>query len=168
MPYSKATLDKKRIYKVKRKQAEFRNVFKTLNTCKDTNITNFINKYHKRPQTWANKVAYLAGLVDGEGCLKIEKWGTIRLSIGMTDKKTIDWVYNNFGGTKTDQKTASGKPFYVWRMNQGKDLFYLLLLLIPFLVNKKKVLTKALKDLIDKFSDMEHTLKNFKKDLERR
>ena len=168
MPYNKTTLDKKKLEKIKQKQAEFRNVFRTLNTHKNTHTTDFINKYHKRPQTWSNKIAYLAGLVGGEGCLKIEKWGTIRLALGMTDEKTIDWIYNNFGGTKTEQKTAGGKPFYVWRMNQGKDLFYLLLLLIPFLVNKKKILTEALKNLIDKFSDMEHTLKNFKNNLERR
>jgi hypothetical protein len=82
----------------------------------------------------------------------------------MTDAKTINWIYSNFGGTKTEQKTAHGKPFYVWRMNQGKDLFYLLLLLIPFLINKKEILTDALKHLIDELSIMEHTLKNFKKD----
>lgn len=33
----------------------------------------FWNKYHKNKILWTNKLAYLAGLVDGEGYLKIEK-----------------------------------------------------------------------------------------------
>lgn len=84
----------------------------------------------------------------------------------MTDKDTIYWILKNFGGNVKEQKTPKGGPFYVWRMNQGKDLFYLLLLVIPFLITKKDILTNALKDLIDKLHDLEHTLKNFKKDLE--
>ena len=168
MPFSQATLQEQNLDKTMIRQREFSNVFRTLKNNKDTSTVGFVNKYHKRSQTWSNKITYLAGLVDGEGYLKIEKHGTIRLIIGMTDEKTIDWIYNKFGGTKTEQKTPKGKPFYVWRMNQGKDLFYLLLLLIPFLVTKKETLTNALKDLIDKFSIMEHTLKNFRKDLERR
>jgi len=167
MSFSQATLQKQKLEKTMTQQREFNNVFRTLRNNKNTSTVGFVNKYHKRSQTWSNKIAYLAGLIDGEGYLKIEKHGTIRLNVGMTDEKTIDWIYNNFGGTKTEQKTPKGKPFYVWRMNQGKDLFYLLLLLIPFLVTKKEALTNALKDLIDKFSFMEHTLKNFRKDLER-
>jgi len=123
-----------------------------------TRIEDFINKYHKKPIIWSNKIAYLAGLVDGEGYLKVEKHGTIRLVIGMSAPKAIYWVYNNFGGNVTKQKRPNGKPFYVWRMNQGKSLLYLLLLLIPFLVTKKDILTEAMKDMIDKFSEKQHTI----------
>ena len=56
------------------------------------------------------------------------------------------------------QKTKKGTNFYVWRMNQGKDLFYLLFLLIPFLVNKKKDLAKGFKKLVNKFEKLEHTI----------
>jgi len=144
---------------VKIDKRKFTGIFKLCKQYKHTKTTNFINKYHKAPHLWSNKIAYLAGLVDGEGYLKIEDWGTIRLIIGMTDKKTIKWIYNNFGGNITYQKTPAGKDFYVWRMNQGKDLFYLLLLLIPFLVTKKKKLVSAFKKLINVFSKLEHSLK---------
>lgn len=147
---------------VKKDGREFAGVLRTCRRHKGTKTTDFVNKYHKRKAVWANKIAYLAGLVDGEGYLKVEKWGTIGLVIGMTDRSTIKWIYDNFGGNFNKQKCQSGKPFYVWRMNQGRDLFYLLLLLIPFLVTKKKELTKALQSLIDKFAKLEHTLKNYK------
>jgi hypothetical protein len=140
---------------------EFSHVFKLLKQTKNTTTTDFINQYHKKPQVWSNKLAYLAGLIDGEGYLKIEKHGTIRLVIGMTHKETIEWIHNNFGGNITEQKTELGKSFYVWRMNQGKDLFYLLLLVIPFMVTKKETVVNAMKQLIDKFSKLEHTLKNY-------
>jgi hypothetical protein len=120
--------------------------------------TNFINKYHHKPILWSNKLAYLAGLIDGEGYLKKEKWGTIRLVVGMCDRKTIYWIKRNFGGNITCQKTAKGKKFFVWRMNQGKDLFYLLFLILPFLVNKKQYLSLAYKQLITKFAKLDHTL----------
>lgn len=139
-------------------KVKYRNIFKLLEQNKDTNTTDFIKKYHKSPKLWSNKLAYLAGLIDGEGYLKVEKSGTIRLIIGMTDEETIKWIYDNFGGNITEQKTQKGKPFYVWRMNQGKDLFYLLLLVIPFLITKKEKLVYAMKDLIDKFSELHHTL----------
>lgn len=151
---------KKNKYKLTRK-VKFRNIFKLLKQNKKTKTVEFINKYHKNYKLWTNKLAYLAGLIDGEGYLKIEKWGTIRLIIGMIDKKTIYWIYNNFGGNVKIQKTKKGKKFYVWRMNQGKDLFYLLLLVIPFLVGKKKELIRAFQKLIIKISKLEHTLYSF-------
>jgi len=153
----------KRNTKIKHKidGRELAPLFGLLKQSKNTKTTDFINKYHKNPKTWSNKLAYLAGLIDGEGYLKVEKWGTIRIVIGMTHKETIDWIYDNFGGNITKQVTPKGGPFYVWRMNQGKDLFYLLLLIIPFLITKKEILIQAMKDLIDKFGKLEHTLKNY-------
>ena len=142
-------------------KVKFRKIFKLLKTNKHTSTIDFINKYHKNKSVWSNKLAYLAGLIDGEGYLKVEKWGTIRLIIGMTDRKTIYWIKNNFGGNVTKQLTAKKKGFYVWRMNQGKDLFYLLLLVIPFLVTKKKKLANAMRQLIKKLEGLEHTLKHF-------
>ena len=125
---------------------------------KTTAHTDFINKYHKHPAKWSNKVAYLAGLVDGEGYVKVEKWGTIRLIIGMTHKETVYWILDTFGGNVARQRTQKGRDFYVWRMNQGKDLFYLLLLLLPFLITKKQKVKQAFHDLVDKFSEADFTL----------
>ena len=138
-------------------------VFKLLKQNKNTSTVDFINKYHKNYHFWTNKLAYLAGLIDGEGYLKVEKWGTIRLIIGMTDRKTIYWIKNNFGGNVRKQLTAKKKNFYVWRMNQGKNLFYLLLLVIPFLITKKRKLVKAMEQLIKKIEQLEHTLGYFAK-----
>lgn len=137
---------------------EYSQLFRIMHQNKNTRSVGVMNLYHKRPEQYGYKLAYLAGLVDGEGYLKYEKHGTIRLIIGMCAKKTIYWIKKNFGGNVTLQKTAKGKDFYVWRMNQGKEQFYLFLLLIPFLVNKRKIIVDGLNKLVEKLSKLEHTL----------
>jgi hypothetical protein len=137
---------------------KYSNIFHSLRQNKSTKIVGIINRYHKKPKSYINKVAYLAGLIDGEAYFKTEKQGTLRLAIGMCDRKTIGWVYKTFGGNISLQKTAKGRNFYVWRMNQGKELTYLLLLLIPFLVNKRKIAVKFFKILLKKLEKMQHVL----------
>lgn len=64
-------LDTDYLNKIKYKRQSFSRIFRLLNTYKNTETTDFINKYHKGRKTWSNKIAYLAGLIDGEGYLKI-------------------------------------------------------------------------------------------------
>jgi len=106
---------------------------------------NFLNRYHKTPSYERNKLSYLAGLLDGEGYIKVEQWGTVRVVIGMTNKKVIQWCHNNFGGTLDHEQTLkSGKKFYVWRLTKSLDTLKLLILLYPFLIVKKKKVLEAL------------------------
>ena len=123
-------------------------------------IVNFIESYHKK-RNWPNRVAYLAGLVDGEGYFQFRNDGQIRLRIGMTDRAAIDWIKDNFGGSVLEQKTAKGKPFYVWHMNQGAALVYLILLLVPFLVTKKEIAITGFKHLVDTYAQLQHTLGDY-------
>jgi hypothetical protein len=138
----------------------YSNLFVLVRNLKNKNDKGIINYYHKNPTKISNKVAYLTGLIDGEGYFKCEKNNNkcFRLIIGMCDKKTIYWIKKNFGGNITVQKTQLGKPFYVWRLNQGKELFYLLLLLIPYLVNKRKIALKFFKNILKKLSKLDHVL----------
>jgi len=90
--------------------------------------------------------AYIAGLVDGEGCIRIDRFKTDRSHIGfqyrttvtiaMCDPETIRWV-----GTTTDRKISeyqipSGRTVYtvVWRNGPAKEL---LLAILPFLRGKR-------------------------------
>lgn len=167
MPYCSKKLFMNRMesfYNTSKKQSiQFRGIFKSFRQNKNTKSVDFLNKYHKNKLLLNNKLAYLAGLVDGEGYLKIEKHGTIRLIIGMCDKKTIYWIKNNFGGNVKHQKTEQGRKFYVWGMNQGKDLFYLLLLLIPFLINKKQKLISGFELILNRLKNLHHTIEHFHK-----
>lgn len=117
----------------------------------------FFNRYGKNPKLESNKLAYLAGLLDGEGNIKVEKWGSIRLRIGMTDKRTIKWIHKNFDGVyMKPYKLKSGKIYYNWYSTDVGETLKLMIMLYPFLITKQFTVLKALKNLITR-------LKNTKK-----
>jgi hypothetical protein len=116
-------------------------------------VVSFVSRFHKDNRRERAKLAYLAGIIDGEGHVKFEKWGTIRLTVGMTSYKIIKWIHTNFGGTlNLDQLTCTGKRFYVWRLNNGLDVLKLMILLYPYLMLKDKPVLKALKVLHKRLS----------------
>lgn len=91
------------------------------------------------------KVAYLAGLIDGEGYVKVEKWGTIRITIGMTSRKVIHWLKREFGGKANfNNKTTTGKSMCRWTLNKSLDCMKLMILVYLFLVVKKHRVLDAL------------------------
>jgi hypothetical protein len=57
--------------------------------------------------------SYLAGLIDGEGYVGFNNnrdGSYFRVSIQMTDKDTIDWLHENFGGYKYFRPYKSKNP----------------------------------------------------------
>lgn len=92
--------------------------------------------------------AYLAGLFDGEGCFRLERFATERSPIGfqyrtiveitMCDRDTITWVASVTGRERIEKKTLpSGRIAYklVWRNSLAAAL---LRDLLPFLRGKKE------------------------------
>lgn len=98
------------------------------------------------------KLAYLAGIIDGEGTIYIGRvtrkritgikvhYATI-MQVSNTDKCLIDWLYNNFGGS-TSQYTPGQLPknsrmhVYSWKITH--QLEEICKALLPYLVTKKK------------------------------
>ena len=92
--------------------------------------------------------AYLAGLFDGEGCFRLERFKTDRSPIGyqyrtiveitMCDQETIAWVASQTGRDRIEDKILpSGRIAYklVWRNSIAANLIRNLL---PFLRSKKE------------------------------
>ena len=107
----------------------------------------FLNRYHKSHRIESNKLAYLAGIIDGEGYVKIEKWGTVRLIVGMTDRATPYWLYKNYGGALSyvNKHQRNRKNVWVWRLNGALENLKLMILMYPFLVIKKSKVLECLK-----------------------
>ena len=67
-------------------------------------------------QVKSEDLAYIAGIIDGEGYIGITKRirrgkyreYTVRISIGQTDGATLDWIKDNFGGGVFTVKTELG------------------------------------------------------------
>jgi len=98
------------------------------------------------------EIAYLAGLIDGEGCIYIGhtkqgkygngyQWHSM-LKITSCDEELIIWLENTFGGSKDSRyrwtsKQKFTRPVYNWQAT-GPMLDYILPQVKPFLIIKKK------------------------------
>ncbi len=98
------------------------------------------------------EIAYLAGLIDGEGCIYIGhtkqgkygngyQWHSM-LKITSCDEEVIVWLENTFGGSKDSRyrwtsKQKFTRPVYNWQAT-GQMLDYLLPIVKPYLIIKKK------------------------------
>lgn len=115
------------------------------------------------------KLAYLAGLLDGEGSILISNTfkGTRQIPIvrvNNTDKKMIDWIKKEFGGhinSKDRTRKPHWKILYRWETNAIKDTYLILNAVFPYLITKKqnakKVIAWSAKK-IEKYNSFEKEL----------
>lgn len=96
------------------------------------------------------KLAYLAGIIDGEGSLllwmnkssKDRGQFNLRVNVTSTDKCLVDWIFENFGGSiyecnsPSRQCQPNWKKQYVWQVNRPEMLQFLNDI-YPFLIIKK-------------------------------
>ncbi len=94
------------------------------------------------------KLAYLAGIIDGEGSIAISPSGSRpsypynlypRLRVGNTDLGLIEWLANNFGGSYGKTGTTNGrhKRLYNWTIT-GQAAIDLLTTVRPWLLVKQQ------------------------------
>lgn len=93
------------------------------------------------------KFGYLAGILDGEGCITVGagqkntcvNYNSI-LVVQNTSKPLIDWLQQKFGGSVylSKKSTAKTKEAYMWRVLKKKDIEILLLATLPYLVVKRE------------------------------
>lgn len=98
------------------------------------------------------QIAYLAGIIDGEGSIYIgnfssnPKTGTLHYQTNMevtnTDENLIKWLMDTFGGRSTKYTSKqtpknSRRPVFRWIVS-GELLTHLCHLLFPFLIIKKR------------------------------
>lgn len=72
--------------------------------------------------------AYAAGLLDGEGCIHINKAsGQLQVLFGMCDREPLDQLAFRWGGNvrTANRNTSSGRPIYEWVISSGYALEFL-------------------------------------------
>lgn len=97
--------------------------------------------------------AYLAGLIDAEGCFRIKKWKpknaknfayVINLEIGNTKFPIFPWLASRFGGSVVFIAAKNNKKAVaVWSLSSAK-LFAILDKILPYLISKKCVCEKLI------------------------
>ena len=96
-------------------------------------------------------IAYAAGIIDGEGCLRIKKVNPYKcqkrktpgyhavVHVRMVETAAVDFLASLFGGTSRGEKphTKAGRPLHCWTVS---DLAAekALLILLPFLKVKRR------------------------------
>jgi len=106
------------------------------------------NVTNREVQDW--ELAYMAGIVDGEGCLYINPhtW-SVGITISMKDKLPLQLFQDVFGGDiksrpRRSTRTPNWRHLWSWSMG-GRRATWLIDLLIPFLRNKKSQAELALR-----------------------
>ena len=106
--------------------------------------------------------AYLAGLLDGEGCVTYKKYWDrkrkdrprkyfcwrIQMEIVMTHKPTIQWCADRFGGKVYEKPRGEHKMQYRWRRS-FRDALEIARAIIPYSVTKKD----ALQNILNHYED---------------
>ena len=94
------------------------------------------------------KLAYAAGLIDGEGCIEIRsprkyKHGgtsySMHVSVAMTDLAPIEFLSINFGSVVEVKKTrtSTGRIVYRWSLTSHKAKNFLILIQ-PYIIGKTR------------------------------
>lgn len=88
-------------------------------------------------------IAYLAGLVDGEGCLavrtRIDGYINVSLEVVGTDRRPLDWAAERFGGTvgHLQERRPNRRQPYHWRITKVAHLAEVARLIRPYLKVKR-------------------------------
>jgi hypothetical protein len=92
------------------------------------------------------KLAYFAGLFDGEGCINVSevkpKPGRrsptfqILAQVSMTDRRSLNLLLKSFGGTLQFVNKVGARPIWVWRVYH-KTAKQFLEALVPYLIVEK-------------------------------
>ena len=103
-----------------------------------------------------NKLVYFAGLFDGEGTVNVaqywkpnKKMGKkylcwrIAMEIAMTDKATVKWCCDTFGGNLKEKPRKEHKMQYRWRRS-FRDALEIAKAIIPYSVTKKEKLQQVI------------------------
>ena len=112
-----------------------------------------MNRYdYVRKEYTIAQIAYLAGIIDGEGSIYIGNFSKNKktnvpyyqtnVQVTNTDKPLIDWLYETFGGLVSKRTTRqhasnSRKQAYIWTAS-GERVTHLCELILPYLIAKKR------------------------------
>lgn len=93
------------------------------------------------------EIAWLAGILEGEGTFDVMEGKYIRITCGMTDKDIIERVQKivNAGSVKTYTKSLPRKPLHVWTLCSQREVLDVLCAITPLMGERRraKILEQA-------------------------
>jgi hypothetical protein len=126
-----------------------------------TNRIDNLCSMHDNPSQ-AVLIAYLAGIIDGEGTIRINKvkakknWNYsyyLQMSCGMTCKEVPELLKKIFGGNVREERVADGyRSIWRWALTGRFQIYVVLKLLKTYLIVKKEQVAVAL-DFCEKWKN---------------
>lgn len=117
--------------------------------------TGSLTRHPKNPRQGVPECAYLAGIIDGEGCVGVyhragprygRAGGTARVYVCNTDRRILDWIAERFGGNVYTSRASTQpgwKTVYAWQAT-GKPAASVINEVLPYLVAKREQALLAL------------------------
>ena len=104
----------------------------------------------KKPDVTIKELAYIAGFIDGEGCIQANSSGRLVVQVGNTVKAPLQLIQDIFGGSVrlyARDKKEEHKPVYRYAIG-SLPAIKMLTMLLPYLIVKREqaVLGIALND----------------------
>jgi hypothetical protein len=114
-------------------------------------------------------LAYLAGTMDSDGCISIQKYSNCKsyrlvLQVVQRDLPMIEHLYNNFGGSVclNSHKRKDRVDFYFRWMATDHSAYNLLKQIYPYLILKKKQADIAFMLYDEKFDKKNRVKQNYR------
>src|ERR1700752_3110726 len=110
------------------------------------------NRGYVRKEYTVAQCAYLAGIIDGEGCIYIgnhscnpvsgNKHFQTTIQVTSTSMKLIQWLTDNFGGhtrryTRNQMAENCRKPAYTWYAT-GDRVTHICEIILPYMTEKSE------------------------------
>ena len=85
-------------------------------------------------------LAYIAGIIDGEGSVFYQTASKkFIVKVTMTDETVIRWLAKFGGKFNVYPRKGKLKTAYSWIISRNKDVIYLLIKILPYLIVKKEI-----------------------------
>lgn len=92
-------------------------------------------------QRQAVLIAYLAGIIDGEGCISLRRnkgrgQYYVRVCVGIAHRRTCELLQETFGGNVRQEKRSkypNAQPIFRWDMSRTEDVLNFLEQVAPFI-----------------------------------
>lgn len=103
----------------------------------------------KISEHWSREnIAWLSGLIEGEGCFQVKTGSSINIIIQMTDKDVLDRAGYIAGCGKVvgPYKTIKShhKPCWRWKVSNSEHAYALLVAIYPFMASRRSVKIREL------------------------
>lgn len=86
------------------------------------------------------EVIYMAGFMDGEGCITTSHTN-FRITVANTDRKILDWCKEKFGGNINNlclPINPKHSPAWKWIICKSSDVLDFLKIVYPYMIVKKE------------------------------